>query len=459
MNKYDITNSQLKLSKQLFTLSLPAMVSLAVQALYNIVDRLFIGNIPELAIGGLAALTAINPILNIIIAIGTMFGVGGAVFYSLSLGKGDYETSKKILGNTCLLLAVSNIAFVALIMIFFDTIVSAIGIEKEIIKLAKTYFFAIAPFSIFWAVGLGMNNFIRADGKAKFAMITILSGAITNILLDALFILVFKMGILGAGLATGLAQLISFVFVMYFFRSKHCRFRLNLKDIRFNFARTKRISYYGIPSLITVICNSILNLFIIWHLTNPKILKGYDMDAALAVQGIIFSLLSLLHIPIHAFSQGMQPLVGYNYGKQQYDNVFKVYKIALKYTMIISTAVSVLVLVFSEYIVMAFDGSRELGAFGPNAVRLWNFLLPLVAFEMISIALFQAMGRGKICMLLVVFRQLLVLLALIALLTVRFGIWGIYISMPIADVLTSILIVIILYVMTKKIKVKVQNEK
>lgn len=458
MKKFDLTDNNLTLSRQLFHLSFPAMVSLSVQALYNIVDKLYIGNIPELSTLGLAALTAINPIMNIIIAIGTMFGVGGAVFYSILLGRKDTESAEKIMGNTCFMLAVTNIIFVTLLVTFFDRLAGLMGLDPSVMKMSKTYFFTIAPFSIFWAVGLGMNNFIRADGKALFAMVATVSGAVTNIILDALFVIVFRWGMFGVGLATGIGQFVSFCFVMWFFQSKNCRYKLKFKGIRFNLKKTLKIAYYGIPSLVTTLCNILLNLYIIKTLLDPKVLGDFQPETALAVQGIIFSLLSLLHIPIHAFCQGMQPLIGYNYGKKQYGNVMKVYRLALLYTTAFSAVICVLLMISSEYVVMAFDGSRQLGVLGPNAVRLWNSMMPLVSFELVSIGLFQAMGHGRKSVTLIVFRQLLALRVLIRLLSERWGIWGVFASMPIADLLTSLMIIVLLLVVIKDFSKRRENE-
>jgi len=251
-----------KIYKLLLKFSLPAIVGMTVNSLYNVVDRIFIGNSPDLGTNGLAGITITFPLMIILLSMGIMFGLGGSTMFSLRLGAGEKEKSQHALGNSFTMLLICGFLFMALGQVFLKPILSAFGASATIIPYSIEYMRVIFLGSIFQVCGLGLNNFIRADGNPRIAMYTMFLGAGINILLDPIFIFIFKMGMTGAALATIIAQGISFTWVLHYFLGKKCNIKLKLKYMKPDLGLIKKIIILGLPESSLQVANSFLNIIL-----------------------------------------------------------------------------------------------------------------------------------------------------------------------------------------------------
>ncbi|NLP31318.1 MAG: MATE family efflux transporter, partial [Clostridiales bacterium] len=304
-----------KIYKLLIKFSLPAIVGMTVNSLYNVVDRIFIGNSPDLGMNGLAGITIAFPIMIIIMAVGILFGVGGATRFAIKLGEGDKEEAEKTLGSVFTMLIISSIVLTILGLIFLKPLVVLFGASEEVAPFAVEYLRIIILGSIFKIVSMGLNNIIRADGSPKIAMYTMLIGAITNIILDPIFIFGFRMGMFGAGLATIIAQSLSFIWVILYFAGKRSNNKLRLRYMKPDLDIVKRVVGLGIPDSTLQIANSVLNTVL------NRSLLFYGGDLAVSVMGIINSVATLLLLPVVGLRQGLQPIISFNYGAKKYPRV------------------------------------------------------------------------------------------------------------------------------------------
>ena len=269
-----------KISKLLIKYSVPAIVGMVVNSLYNVVDRIFIGNCPDLGSNGLAGITVGFPIMIILMSMGNLFGVGGATLFSIRLGENKKREAQDALGNAFAMLIISGLVFMVLGQIFLEPILSLFGTSETVLPYSVEYMRIIFFGAVFQVVSMGMNNFIRADGNPNIAMLTMFMGAGINIVLDPIFIFVFKMGMTGAALATILAQLISATWVVSYFLGKRCNHRLELKYMNLKASIIARITLMGLPGFSISLANSLMNAIL------NKSLLVYGGDIAISGMGI-----------------------------------------------------------------------------------------------------------------------------------------------------------------------------
>ncbi|MDY0210282.1 MAG: MATE family efflux transporter [Acholeplasma sp.] len=416
-----------KVSSLLIKFSIPAIIGMMVNALYNIVDRIFIGNAPDLGKAGLAGITIAFPIMIILIGVGILFGVGGATLFSIKLGEKKKKEAEVVLGNSFALLIISGLFFMVLGQIFLTPLLELFGASEAVLPYATSYMRVIFFGAIFQVLSLGMNNFLRADGNPRMAMITMFAGAGVNILLDPLFIFGFNMGMEGAALATILSQFISMMWVLYYFFGKRGNHSIYIKNMKLNLAIVLNIIALGIPGFLLQISASILNAVL------NKTLLEYGGDVAVSGMGIINSVQTLLLMPIIGLNQGVQPIVSYNFGAKQYDRIKETQKLAITAATAIVLVGFILTRLFPEQIVMFFNKDEELVNVASRGVVAWFWLLPVVGFQIIASNFFQAIGRPKSAMVLTLSRQLLILLPAILVLSRQYGSEGILYAAPIAD--------------------------
>ena len=249
-----------KVSKLLWQFSIPAIIGMVVNALYNVVDRIYIGHAPGLGANGLAGITIGFPIMIILLSIGILFGVGGATLFSMKLGEGKTKEAELALGNAFSLLIISGLLFMLLGHIFLSPVLSAFGASEKILPFAMSYMRIIFSGAVFQIVSIGLNNFLRADGQPKLAMITMFMGAGVNIILDPVFIYVLDMGMAGAALATILSQFISMVWILSYFLSKRSHHQIQVKNMPIKLSIATRITALGMPNFLLQLGNSVLKL-------------------------------------------------------------------------------------------------------------------------------------------------------------------------------------------------------
>jgi len=419
-----------KVSKLLYKFSIPAIVGMMVNALYNIVDRIYIGNSPDLGANGIGGITISFPLTIILLSIGILFGQGGATLFSMNLGAKKHEGAQEALGNAFIMLILVGFSYMLLSQLFLVRLLKLFGASKTILPYAVEYMRYILFGSVFQVVSMGLNNFMRADGNPKLAMYTMFLGAGTNIVLDPVFIYGFKMGMAGAAIATVISQLFSFIWVVSYFTGKKSKVKLILKYIKPKFNVVFKILSLGLPGFSLQIANSLLNLIL------NKNLQLYGGDIAVSGMGVINSVQTMLIMPIIGLNQGVQPIISFNFGAKNYDRVKNAAKLAVKTATIVTTIGFVITRLFPLQIISLFNREPDMLEFGSHAIITWFLCLPVVGFQIIGANFFQALGRYKTSMFLTLTRQIIILIPSIIIFSKIWGIKGLVYAAPFADSLS-----------------------
>jgi putative MATE family efflux protein len=435
-----------KVSKLLVKFSVPAIIGMVVNALYNVVDRIFIGNSPHLGTNGIAGITIGFPIMIILLAIGVLFGIGGATLFSMKLGEKKPEEAENALGNTFTMLVISGILFTIIGQIFLKSLLSAFGASEIVLPYATEYMRIIFFGSAFQILSMGMNNFIRADGNPKIAMLTMFLGAGINIALDPLFIYVFKMGMTGAALATILSQLISTIWVIQYFLGNRSKNKLKAKYMKPNVHIIIKITTLGLPGFLMQLANSLLNAIL------NKNLMIYGGDVAITAMGVINSIQTILLMPIIGLNQGVQPIISFNFGAKKYNRVKTAAKLAIITSTIIVVVGFIIVRIFPTAMIAFFNKDAELLKFGKYALLTWFLFLPVIGFQIIAANFFQAIGRSKSAMFLTLTRQVILLIPALIIFPKIWGINGLLHAAPFADFLSALLTGVWFYLAIKNLQ-------
>ncbi|OTO65518.1 MULTISPECIES: MATE family efflux transporter [unclassified Enterococcus] len=422
-----------KVSRLLWRFSIPAITGMVVNALYNVVDRIYIGNAPGLGANGLAGITIGFPIMIILLSIGILFGVGGATLFSMKLGAGETEEAELALGNAFSLLLISGVLFMVLGQVFLSPLLAAFGASPQVLPYAIGYMRIIFWGAVFQIVSIGLNNFLRADGQPKLAMVTMFMGAGVNIILDPVFIYVFDMGMAGAALATILSQFISMVWILTYFFSKRSHHPIRLKNMVLKWGTAIRITALGLPNFLLQLGNSVLN--VVLNMT----LLSYGGDIAVSGMGIVNSLQTILLMPITGLVQGAQPIVSFNFGAKKFNRVRETQKYAI---LIATTIVGIGWLatrIIPEPLVRLFNSEPELLAFGTQALQTWFLGLPIIGFQIVASNFFQATGRTRSAIFLTLTRQIILLIPAILLFSQTWGMAGLLHAAPFSDAAAGLL--------------------
>lgn len=422
-----------KVSKLLWQFSIPAIIGMVVNALYNVVDRIYIGHAPGLGANGLAGITIGFPIMIILLSIGILFGVGGATLFSMKLGEGKTKEAELALGNAFSLLIISGLLFMLLGHIFLSPVLSAFGASEKILPFAMSYMRIIFSGAVFQIVSIGLNNFLRADGQPKLAMITMFMGAGVNIILDPVFIYVLDMGMAGAALATILSQFISMVWILSYFLSKRSHHQIQVKNMPIKLSIATRIMALGMPNFLLQLGNSVLN--VVLNMT----LLSYGGDIAVSGMGIVNSIQTILLMPITGLVQGAQPIVSFNFGAKKFQRVRETQKYAITIATIIVLLGWLATRFMPEQLVRLFNNEPELLAFGAKALQTWFLFLPVIGFQIVASNFFQATGRTRSAIFLTLTRQIILLIPAILLFSQTWGMDGLLHAAPFADACAALL--------------------
>lgn len=416
-----------EISSLLLKFSIPAIIGMVVNALYNVVDRIYIGNAPGLGSSGLAGITIGFPIMIFLLSIGILFGVGGATLFAIRLGEGKGAAADEVLGNMFTILCISGVSFMVLGQIFLDPLLRLFGASETILPYATSYMRVIFFGALFQVLNIGMNNFLRADGQPRLAMITMFVGAGTNILLDPLFIYAFDMGMAGAALATILSQALSTVWILAYFLSNRSHHKLQLRYLHLKKDVVFRATALGLPGFLLQASNSLLNVIL------NKNLLLFGGDIAVSGMGIINSVQTILLMPITGLNQGVSPIISFNFGAKKFDRI----KAAEKLAIIAATAIVlsgwILTRLFPVQIVSLFNREPELIRFGSYALKTWFWCLPFIGFQILGANFFQAISRPGSAMVLTLTRQILLLMPAVILFSRIWGMNGILYAAPFAD--------------------------
>lgn len=440
-----------KVLKLLMKFSVPAIIGMVVNALYNVVDRIFVGN----GVGslGIAGITIAFPIMVFMMACQMLIGLGANSLIAIRLGEGKKEEAELILGNTFILLVIQAFAVAIGGTLLLDKLLIVSGASAAVLPYARDYIYIILWGGIFQSIGFGMNHIIRSEGNPKVAMFTMLIGAILNTILDPLFIFVFDWGIKGAALATIIAQVVSGAWVLYHFISKRGTLRFKAVNFKLNFAITKSIFALGSAPFAMQLAASLLNVIM------NKALTTHGGDIAISGMGVVMSISTLILMPIFGINQGSQPIIGYNYGAKNYDRV----KETLKLAIIGATGISILGYIgtqlFPSQMVAFFNPEdAELIAFGTRAIRIYLALVPIIGFQIVSANYFQAVGKPKHAGFLSLSRQVLVLIPALLILPKFFQLDGALMAGPVADLVSSIVTAIFIIREMKKLGIQHEDQ-
>ncbi|MCO1602747.1 MATE family efflux transporter [Desulfosporosinus nitroreducens] len=442
-------SNELAMGKQnvgslLWKFSLPAIVGMLVNALYNIIDRIFVGRgIGSLAI---AATTVAFPIMLIMMAFSMLIGIGATALISIRLGEQKKEEAEKIIGNALTMLIILPLIISIIYLLFSDPILILFGASPEVLPYARDFTHIIMLGSVLGSLGMGMNNFIRAEGNPRLAMITQLTGTFINVVLNYIFIFKMGLGIKGSALATISGQMVTTLLVLSYFFSGRSIVKIRLRNMKPQMAILTSIVAIGFAPFAMQLANSLQNLIL------NKSLFAYGGDLALSAVGIIMSVSLLLLMPVVGVSQGAQPIIGYNYGAKQYARV----KETLQKAAIAGTGISIIgflaIYLWPTQIVGLFSNNDvALTKMTADAMLVYFALCPLIGFQIIGSSYFQAVGKAIPSIILSLSRQVLLFIPLLIFLPKFWGIDGIWRTAPIADGLATLLTAILIYLEMKHI--------
>jgi len=430
MNRTDRLGSE-KISKLLLNLSAPATVGMLVVALYNIADTIFIGKgIGTLAIAGVSV---VFPIIMLITTMGQTIGVGGASIISRSLGAHDLENANKAFGNLISLIVILSIITTVISFVFINPILYIFGARGYIYQSALEYFFVLIPGLFFLNISMALNNVIRAEGNAKYAMMPMIISALINVGLDPIFIFGLNWGVAGAAWATVISQIAAFIYFIYYFKKGIGVLKIKYVFLKMDPSIIKETLAVGMSSFARHGSGSILAAI----LNNSLIVFGGEL--AVAAYGIINRILRVVFMPMIGLVQGFMPIVGFNYGAGNILRVKDSVKIATSWSTLFGLICYALLLLFAEETISIFTDDLELIGFSAYAMKIVILMLPLVGFQMIGGGYFQAIGKAKESLFLALLRQIIILVPLIIVLPLIFNLDGILYSFPIADLLATII--------------------
>lgn len=418
--------------KLLLKFSIPAIIGMLVNALYNIVDRIFVGS--GVGPDALSGIAISFPIMIVVMAFGMLVGIGASALVSIRLGQQRKKEAEQILGNAFMLNIIISLILTALGLIFLDPILKIFGASSTVLAYSKEYTSIILYGVIFQNMAFGMNHNIRAQGNPTAAMLTMLIGAILNTILDPIFIFVFHMGIQGAAIATVISQIVSALWVLsYFFRGK-APLKIHRENLKLRKTIVLGIFSIGVSPFAMQIAASLITIIL-----NRSLIK-YGGDIAVAAMAAINSVSMLILMPVFGINQGVQPIIGFNYGAQQFDRVKKALKLAILGATAISTTGFLVVELFPGAIISLFGkGQAELINVGSKGIRIFLSMLPIIGFQIVSANYFQAIGKPKYSMFLSLSRQVIILTPLLLILPGIFKLNGVWMAGPTSDFLSSLL--------------------
>ncbi|TGB01851.1 MATE family efflux transporter [Halobacillus salinus] len=423
--------------KLLANLSIPAMIGMFVMALYNVIDTLFIAR--GVGILGVSGVSIGFPVMMIMMAIAAAVGIGGASVISRRLGENKPDEADRVFGNVLFsILIVSLFGFIGAFT-FLEPLLHLFGATENIMPYAKDYLFPIMLGAVFFSFAFTTNNIIRSEGNSRFAMMTMIIPAVLNIILDPIFIFTLNMGVQGAALATVISQAsVSIVILFYFLRGKSS-LNVHLSYLRPQWKVLKEVVTIGMPAFIRQVSGSGMMIAI-----NLMLIK-FGGEFEVGVFGIVQKLAMFTIMPMIGVLQGMQPIVGYNYGAQNFARLKETVQLGLKVVSIISAGIFIIMMVFPENLMNIFTGDNATIETGAGAIRIMFALSMLIGAQVVSGGLYQALGMAKPALVLSMARQVLFLIPLVLILPYAFGVNGVWIAFPIADLLAFVLSMVFLF--------------
>ena len=427
--------------------SIPAVIAMLVNAIYNVVDRIFIGQYA--GENALAGLTIAFPIMMMIFAFASLIGAGGSSLLAIRFGEKDKEGANHVFGNTLSFGLIVTAVTLTIIFLNLESLLTLFGATPDVVSYAITYMSIILGGFIFQMIAFILSSTIRTEGQPMLAMFAMLASALTNIFLDYIFIALLDMGVAGAAYATILGQFAGLsILLSYYLRGKST-LHLTLKHITPDFKIIGQIITIGFATFISTIGTSVAMAFL------NRGLSEYGGTAAITSMGAINSLYTFFIMPIMGITQGMQPIMGYNHGAGEKKRVHQTLLYGLIIGVVFSTLVFGLLELFpATFIAMFLEPGSDTITVAVNGLRIFMMMLPLLSVNLMGIAYFQSTAQGRVSMILGTLRQFVFLVPLVLILPTIFGLNGVWFATPIADALAIMVTVIILIRDQKKYPVE-----
>ncbi len=449
------TESIPKLLKQY---AVPAIIAMTASSLYNMIDSAYIGQgVGPMAISGLAVTF---PLMNLSTAFGTLVGVGASTLISVLLGQRNYSVARRVLGNVIIMNCVIGLLFMGVSLLFLDPILYFFGASEATIPYAREYMQVVLIGNIITHLYFGLNAVLRAAGHPRKAMYATILTVALNTILDPIFIFVLDMGIRGAAIATVISQLVSLIWQIKIFSNKDEFLHFSKDMMKFD----SKIAYRSLSIGMAPFLMNVASCFIV-ILINKGLQTYGDMemagggDLSIGAYGIINRLSFLFVMVVMGFTQGMQPIAGYNYGAQLYDRVIKVLRLTIICATIVMTAGFLVAMIFPELMVKIFTSDPQLIDLSSKGARLVFLAFPIVGFQIVTSNFFQSLGMAKKAIFLSLSRQLLFLAPCLIILPRLIGVKGVWLSLPISDIISTIVTIFMLRTLLKQFNEEIRKQR
>ena len=433
------------IGKLMVSMAIPAVIAQIINILYSIVDRIYIGHIEGVGMEALTGVGVTFPIITLISAFSAFVGAGGAPLASIWLGKGDRKRAETILGNGVAMLVFFTVILMAFFYGFQRPLLYMFGASDATIGYASDYISIYLVGTIFVEFALGLNAFIISQGRSRTAMAAVLIGAAANIILDPIFIFVFQMGVKGAARATVISQALSALWTVGFLVGKRSSLTIKKEALKPDFSVIGRVMALGVSPFIMRATESLISIVL------NSGLQRYGGDIYVGSLTIMQSVMQMYTAPLGGFTQGVQPIISYNFGAGNFDRVKKLYRSMIGICFLLSAGATALVIVFPEFFAGMFTND-------PGLVELVGEMMPIFMCGMLVFGLqqgiqpvFLALGQAKLSLFIAVFRKVVLLVPLALILPLKFGVMGIYYAEPVSDFISAATATTLFLVNIKKI--------
>jgi putative MATE family efflux protein len=415
----------------ILSLAGPMTVAQLINVLYNIVDRIYIGRIPEEATLSMTGLGLCLPVISMVMAFANLFGMGGAPLCSIERGRGDLDEAEKIMGNSFCMLLLFGIGLTALGLLIKHPMLYLFGASDETYPYADRYLSIYLLGSIFVMTGLGMNSFINSQGFGKIGMMTVVLGAVANLILDPIFIFVFRMGVQGAALATVISQGLSAMWILRFLTGPKTILKLKLSCMKPEKKRVKSIVALGLSGFTMSITNGLVQIFC------NATLQNFGGDLFVGIMTVINSVREIVQLPVQGLTNSGQPVMGYNYGAGEYGRVKKAIVFISVSTIVYTAVMWMIINTFPGFFIRIFNHDAELLKEGIHAMKVYYFGFVFMSLQFAGQSIFVALGKAKNAVFFSIFRKVIIVVPLTILLPHlwNLGTTGVFLAEPVSNVI------------------------
>lgn len=417
------------ISRNILSLAIPMTLAQLINVLYSIVDRIYIGHIPGASSSALTGIGLTLPVITIITAFANLFGMGGAPLCSIARGGHQEERAKKIMGNSFSMLLISSVLLMAVCYAFKKPILYLFGASRQTFGYADTYLSIYLAGTVFVMISLGMNSFINSQGFGKMGMMTVMIGAVINLVLDPVFIFGFDMGVKGAALATILSQGISAVWVIRFLTGKNAILKLSKEYMKLDYKLIREITMLGTSGFVMAVTNGSVQIMC------NAVLARYGGDLYVGVMTVINSVREIINMPVNGLTNGAQPVLGYNYGAKEYGRVKEAIRFMTAAGIVFTVAAWAVLFFFPQVFIHLFNSDPKLLEAGVPAMKIYFFGIFMMSLQFAGQSTFVALGKSKQAVFFSIFRKVIIVIPLTLLLPAIGGLGtnGVFLAEPVSN--------------------------